>query len=155
MDTARVTCVMALRAIALAVLMCVAAPALPASAEQTAGQKLFRKRLLNDRGVKPEVKRVLRNGGFVDRDIRFGDLTGDGKSDALVLVNEGGSAGRIALYVYSSHRPRNNNGGGGNELRIRYKDEDLYRARAKVKPAGANRPRGAVVYSTPVYDPGD
>lgn len=155
MHPTRVTCVMALRAIALAVLLSVAAPALPAAAEETAGQKLFRKRLLNDRGVKPEVKRVLRNGGFVDRDIRFGDLTGDGKSDALVLVNEGGSAGRIALYIYSAHRPRDDNGGGGNELRIRYKDQNLYRARANVKQASANRPRGAVVYSTPVYDPGD
>ena len=155
MGTVRVTCVMAIRTIALALLLCVLAPAIPAAADQTAGQKLFRKRLLNDEGVKPEVKRVLRNGGFVDRDIRFGDLTGDGKSDALVLVNEGGSAGRIALYVYSAHRPPNDNGGGGNELRIRYKDQNLYRARAKLKQASANRPRGAVVYSTPVYDPGD
>ena len=147
---------MAIRTIALALLLCVAAPALPAAADETAGQKLFRKRLLNDRGVKPGVKRVLRNGGFVDRDIRFGDLTGDGKSDALVLVNEGGSAGRIALYVYSSHPPRNSNGGGGSDqLRIRYKDQNLYRARAGLKQASAKRPHGAVVYRTPVYDPGD
>lgn len=146
---------MAIRSIALALLLCVAAPALPATADQTAAQKLFRKRLLNDRGVKPEVKRVLRNGGFVDRDIRFGDITGDGKSDALVLVNEGGSAGRIALYVYSSHPPRNSDGGGGDMLRIRYKDQNLYRARANLKQTSAKRPRGAVVYKTPVYDPGD
>ncbi len=146
---------MAIRTIALALLLCVAAPALPAAADQTAGQKLFRKRLLNDRGVKPEVKRVLRNGGFVDRDIRFGDITGDGKSDALVLVNEGGSAGRIALYVYSSHPPRNSDGGGGDMLRIRYKDQNLYRARAKLKQTSAKRPNGAVVYKTPIYDPGD
>ena len=146
---------MAIRTIALALLLCVAAPALPAAADQTAGQKLFRKRLLNDRGVKPEVKRVLRNGGFVDRDIRFGDITGDGKSDALVLVNEGGSAGRIALYVYSSHPPRNSDGGGGDMLRIRYKDQNLYRARAKLKQTSSKRPNGAVVYKTPIYDPGD
>jgi hypothetical protein len=146
---------MAIRSIALALLLCVAAPAIPAAAEQTAGQKLFRKRLLNDRGVKPEIKRVLRNGGFVDRDIRFGDLTGDGKSDALVLVNEGGSAGRIALYVYSSHMQNSTGGGGGDELRLRYKDQDLYRARARLKQRGQKRPNGAVVYSTPVYDPGD
>ena len=147
---------MAIRTIALALLLCVAVPALPAAADETAGQKLFRKRLLNDRGVKPEVKRVLRNGGFVDRDIRFGDLTGDGKSDALVLVNEGGSAGRIALYVYSSHPPPNSNGGGGSDqLRLRYKDQNLYRARAGLKQASAKRPHGAVVYRTPVYDPGD
>lgn len=146
---------MAIRTIALALLLCVAVPALPAAADQTEAQKLFRKRLLNDRGVKPEVKRVLRNGGFVDRDIRFGDITGDGKSDALVLVNEGGSAGRIALYIYSSHPPRNSDGGGGSELRIRYKDQNLYRARARLRQPSSKRPHGAVVYRTPVYDPGD
>ena len=155
MGLARVTCVMAIRAAALALLVCVAMPAVPAAAEQTDAQKLFRKRLLNDRGVKPEIKRVLRNGGFVDRDIRFGDLTGDEKSDALVLVNQGGSAGRIALYVYSAHSPRDDDGGGGDELRIRYRNQNLYRARAGLKRAGAERPNGAIVYKTPVYDPGD
>jgi hypothetical protein len=155
MGTVRVRSVMAIRTIALALLLCVAVPALPAAADQTEAQKLFRKRLLNDRGVKPEVKRVLRNGGFVDRDIRFGDITGDGKSDALVLVNEGGSAGRIALYIYSSHPPRNSDGGGGSELRIRYKDQNLYRARARLRQPSSKRPHGAVVYRTPVYDPGD
>ncbi len=155
MGLARVTCVMAIRAAALALILCVVAPAVPAAAEQTDAQKLFRKRLLNDRGVKPDIKRVLRNGGFVDRDIRFGDLTGDGKSDALVLVNQGGSAGRIALFVYSAHPPRDSDGGGGNMLRIRYKNQNLYRARASLKQTSARRPQGAVVYSTPVYDPGD
>ena len=155
MGPARVTCVMPIRAVALAVLLCVVGPAVPAAAEQTDAQKLFRKRLLNDREVKPEIKRVLRNGGFVDRDIRFGDLTGDGKSDALVLVNQGGSAGRIALFVYSAHPPRDNDGGGGDMLRIRYKNQNLYRARASLKQPSTRRPQGAVVYSTPVYDPGD
>jgi hypothetical protein len=146
---------MVIRATALALLLFVVAPAVPAGAEETRAQKLFRNRLLNDRDVSTDVKRVLRNGGFVDRDIRFGDLTGDGKSDALVLVNQGGSSGRIALYVYSSHRPRSDDGGGGDELRIRYKAQRLYRARARLKRPGPNRPRGAVVYRTPVYDPGD
>jgi hypothetical protein len=155
MPAARVTSLMAIRVTALALLLFVVVPAMPAAAEQTQAQKLFRKRLLNDRAVSPDVKRVLRNGGFVDRDIRFGDLTGDGKSDALVLVNEGGSAGRIAFYVYSSHRSRRNDGGGGDELRIRFKRQHLYRARASLKRASAKRPRGAVVYKTPVYDPGD
>jgi hypothetical protein len=155
MAPARVTCVMAVRLTALALLAFVAVPAAPVAAEQTDAQKLFRKRLLNDRGVSKEVKRVLRNGGFVDRDIRFGDVTGDGKSDALVLVNEGGSAGRIALYLYSSHKPRSDDGGGGDELRIRFKRQKLYRAQAKLRRQSANRPQGAVVFKTPVYDPGD
>jgi hypothetical protein len=155
MGRLRVTCVMAIRLTALALLAFVAVPAAPAAADQTAAQKLFRKRLLNDRTVSKEVKRVLRNGGFVDRDIRFGDLTGDGKSDALILVNEGGSGGRIALYVYSSHKPRSGDGGGGDELRIRFRRQSLYRARASLKRASANRPHGAIVFKTPVYDPGD
>ena len=155
MTHTRVSSGMALRAVALAVLAFVAAPAVPAAAEQTRAQKLFRKRLLNDRNVSREIKRVLRNGGFVDRDIRFGDVTGDGKSDALVLVNRGDSAGRVALYVYSSHRPRRSDGGGGGELRIRYKNQRLYRARAAIRAMSRERPRGAVVFRTPVYDPGD
>jgi hypothetical protein len=155
MCLARVTSVMAIRVTALALLLLVVAPAVPAAAEQTEAQKVFRKRLLNDRNVAPEVKRVLRNGGFVDRDIRFGDLTGDGKSDALVLVNQGGSSGRIALYVYSSHRMRRSDGGGGGELRIRYKRQSLYRAHARIRGASTERPQGAVVFTTPVYDPGD
>jgi hypothetical protein len=146
---------MALRAVAVALLALVTAPAAPAAAEETQPQKLFRKRLLNDRAVSAEIKQVLRNGGFVDRDIRFGDLTGDGKSDALVLVNQGGSAGRIALYVYSSHRPRRSDGGRGGDLRIRYKNQHLYRARASIKAMGPERPQGAVVYRTPIYDLGD
>ena len=155
MAIARVTSLMAIRVTALALLLFVFVPAVPAAAEQTQAQKLFRKRLLGDRSVSSEVKRVLRHGGFVDRDIRFGDLTGDGKSDALILVNEGGSAGRIALYVYSSHKSRRSDGGGGDELWIRYKREGLYRARASLKRMSEERPQGAVVYRTPVYDPGD
>ena len=146
---------MVLRAAAVALVALVALPAAPAAAEQTAPQKLFRKRLLNDRAVSAEIKNVLRNGGFVDRDIRFGDLTGDGKSDAVVMVNQGGSAGRIALYVYSSHRPRRSDGGGGTELRIRYKHQHLYRARASVKGMSESRPQGAVIHRTPIYDLGD
>lgn len=146
---------MALRAVAIALLVLVAAPVAPAAAEQTQPQKLFRKRLLGDRGVSADVKQVLRSGGFVDRDIRFGDLTGDGKSDAVVLVNQGGSAGRIALFIYSSHRTGRDDGAGGTELRIRYRNQHLYRARAGVKAMGPKRPHGAVVHRTPVYDPGD
>jgi len=146
---------MVLRAVALALLACVALPAVPAAAEQTNAQKLFRKRLLADREVSRDVKQVLRSGGFVDRDIRFGDLTGDGRSDAVVLVNQGDSAGRIALYVYTSHRGRRDDGSGGGELRIRFKRQNLYRARARLKRAGSKRPTGALIFTTPVYDPGD
>lgn len=144
------------RAAALALFACLAVPAVPAAAEETRAQKVFRNHLLRDAGVSKEIKQVLRNGGFVDRDIRFGDLTGDTRDDAVVLVNEGGAAGRIAVYVFSSHRARRNDGaGGGSELRVRYKNQNLYRARASLKRMSSERPNGALVYSTPVYDPGD
>ena len=45
----RVTSVMVLRGIALALLLFVLVPAVPAAAEETRAQKLFRNRLLNDR----------------------------------------------------------------------------------------------------------
>jgi hypothetical protein len=143
------------RAAGLALFALVVAPAAPAGAEETQPQKLFRKLLLADRNVARDVKQVLRGGGFVDRDVRFGDLTGDTKDDAVVLVNDGGSAGRIAVYVFSSHRRRRGDGGGGTELRILYKNQHLYRAKASLKRMSEKRPQGALVYSTPVYDPGD
>jgi len=155
MYRSRVTSVMVRRVAALSLLALVAVPAAPAAAEQTRAQKLFRNLLLRDANVSAEVKRVLRNDGFVDRDVRFGDITGDGRDDAVVLVNEGGSAGRIAVYIFSSHRKRRSDGGSGNELRVRYKNQNLYRARASMKRMGPNRPQGALVYTTPVYDPGD
>ena len=104
-------------------------------------QKLFRKRLLNDRGVSTEVKRVLRNGGFVDRDIRFGDVTGDGKSDALVLVNEGGSAGpdravRLQLAQAAQQRRRR-----WRRAADPLQGQSLYRARASLKQTSAKRPQ--------------
>lgn len=147
--------VMIRRIAAVALLTFAVVPAAPAAAEQTRPQKLFRNLLLKDPDVSRDIKRVLRNGGFVDRDIRFGDLTGDTRDDAVVVVNEGGSAGRIAVYIFSSHRARRDDGGGGSELRIRYKNQNLYRARASVRRMSAERPLGALVYNTPVYDPGD
>lgn len=155
MERSRVTSVMVRRASALVLLASVLVAAAPAAAEETRPQRVFKNRLLDDRSVSRDVKRALRNGGFVDRDIDFGDLTGDGRSDAVVLVNDGGSAGRIAIYIFSSHRPRRSDGGGGSELRIRYRNQNLYRARASLRGASAKRPNGAVVYSTPVYDEGD
>jgi hypothetical protein len=156
MPDSRVTSVMLRRAVALALFALALVPAAPAAAEQTEPQKLFRRLLLADRGVAKDVKQALRNGGFVDRDVRFGDLTGDTKDDAVVLVNDGGSAGRIAVYIFSSHRRRRGDGGGaGGELRVLYRNQHLFRAKARLRRAGQKRPQGALVYSTPVFDPGD
>lgn len=117
-------------------------PAAPAPARPTAAQKLFRDKLLADRSVSRDVKTRLRKGGFVDRRVIFADLTGEGRSDAVVLVHSGGSAGRIALYVFSA--------GEGDDLEIVYRNQRLYRVRARVPRGGSS-----LFYRTPVYEPGD
>ena len=111
-----------------------------AGAAQTPAQKLFRDKLLADDGVSKDVKTRLRKGGFVDPDIVFEDLTGEGRSDAVVAVHSGGSAGRIALFIFSS--------GTGDDLKIVYRNQRLYRARVRVAST-------SVFYAVPDYDTGD
>ena len=56
--------------------------------------------LLKDADTTSGVKRLLRtNAGFVSPTPVFADLTGDGKSDAVVTVENGGAAGAVAAYV--------------------------------------------------------
>jgi hypothetical protein len=111
-----------------------------ASGKPTEAQELFRERLLEERGIARDVRTRLRKGGFVDERISFADVTGEGRSDAVVLVHSGGSAGRIALYVFSAL--------DGRRLRVVYRNQRLYRATARVRD-------GDVVYRVPVYSPGD
>lgn len=111
-----------------------------ASAAQTPAQKLFRDKLLADPGVSKDVKTRLRKGGFVDPDIVFRDLTGEGRSDAVVAVHSGGTAGRVALFIFSS--------GTGDDLKIVYRNQRLYRARVRVAST-------SVFYAVPDYDAGD
>ena len=118
-----------------------------APAAQSNAQREFRSRLLHDSGVSAYVKSRLRHGGFVDRHILFADLTGEGKSDAVVLVHSGASAGRIAMYVFSSLK--------ASRLRIVYKRQALFRASARLLKPSRARPRGAIVLREPIYDPGD
>ena len=128
------------RALVIAVLACLTtAPA--AEAALTPAQKLFRSKLLASSLVSKNVKVTLKKGGFVDRRILFDDLTGEGKDDAVVMVHSGGSAGRIALYVFSA--------GTGRDLKVVYRNQRLYRARARlVEPA-------QFVYERPRYAAGD
>lgn len=111
-----------------------------AAGRPSQAQELFRERLLEARGVSRDVRTRLRKGGFVDRRVVFADVTGEGRSDAVVLVHSGGSAGRIALYVFSA--------GDGEDLRIVYRNQRLYRATARVRG-------GNVIYRMPAYEPGD
>ena len=115
------------------------------SAKLSTPQRFFRGKLLRDHSVSRDVKTRLRKGGFVDRKILFADLTGEGKSDAVVLVHSGGSAGRIAVFVFSS--------GHGSKLKIIYRNQRLYRASARVPHAGSRV--GTFFYRVPKFDPGD
>jgi hypothetical protein len=73
--------------------------------------------------------------------VLFGDLNGDGKEDAAVIVDSGGSAGVVALYVFSS--------GTGKGLEITYRNERLYRAAARLNPGPS------LVYTVPGFNAGD
>jgi hypothetical protein len=91
--------------------------------------------------VAHSVKVTLKKGGFVEKNILFADLTGDGKDDAVVLVDSGGASGVVALYVFTA--------GSGTDLKVVYRNQRLYRADARINPGPA------VVYSLPQFKTGD
>jgi len=98
------------------------------SAAPTKSQALFQKTLLADAKTTSDVKRLLgEGGGFVSPDITFADLTGDGRSDAIVLVETGGVAGAVALYVFSTDGEAEDSA-----LRVVYRSQRLYGVTAKV-----------------------
>jgi hypothetical protein len=115
--------------------------AIPAAAKPTAGQKFFTQQLLASKSVAHSVKVTLKKGGFVDSQILFADLTGEGKDDAVVMVDSGGASGIVALYVFSS--------GTGKDLKIVYRNQGLYRAGARINPGPS------LVYSLPEFKEGD
>ena len=115
--------------------------AAPANAKLTPAQKLFRDKLLASKSVAHSVKVTLKKGGFVSSEILVGDLTGEGKSDAVVTVDSGGSSGVIAVYVFSA--------GSGEDLKIVYRNQRLYRGGARLNPGPA------LVYWLPSYKDGD
>lgn len=113
------------------------------SAAPSKSQALFKKMLLEDDRTTSAIKDLLRNGGIVAPDITFTDLTGDGRSDAVVLVDTGGVAGAVALYVFSTHgKPQDS------DLRAVYRSQRLYRASAEISD-------GALVLRAPRFSQGD
>ena len=94
-------------------------------------QELFRDVLLKDADTTSGVKRLLRtNAGFVSPTPVFADLTGDGKSDAVVTVENGGAAGAVAAYVLTAE------GSDSGALRVAFRSQSLYqRPRADERPA--------------------
>jgi hypothetical protein len=114
------------------------------SAEPSKSQELFKKALLDDPRTTSAVKLLLTDGGgFVAPDIAFSDITGDGRSDALVLVENGGAAGAVAFYVFSTDGEA-----ADSPLRAVFRSQRLYRA--SVEPAGTT-----LKLRTPKYAEGD
>jgi len=114
------------------------------SAAPTKSQALFKKTLLADDKTTSDVKGLLsESGGFVAPDITFEDLTGDGRSDAIVLVDSGGVAGAVALYVFSTDGEA-----AESDLRVIYRSQRLYRATGVVADA-------ALLLSSPRFVEGD
>jgi hypothetical protein len=108
------------------------------------GQAFFRDALIKDPGTSAAIRTMLQSGaGFVDPATQFGDLTGDGKADAVVRVDNGGAAGSIAAYVFST-----DGGGAAAKLRVVYRTQQLYRVTARVE-------NGALLLTVPLYAKGD
>ena len=115
--------------------------AAPAGASLTPAQKLFTQKLLASDQVAHPIKVTLKKGGFVSPDVQFVDLTGEGKDDAIVTVDSGGSDGVVALYVFSS--------GSGSNLQIVYRNQRLYRGATQVTSGPS------LAYLVPVYKDSD
>jgi hypothetical protein len=114
------------------------------TAQPSKSQRLFRATLLDDTSTTTAVKRLLRDrGGFVAPEIEFADLTGDGRQDAVVLVDTGGAGGAVALYVFSTHGKA-----ADSALRAVYRSQQLYRASAKISA-------GTLIVRTPRFAEGD
>ena len=129
----------ALVAVACACLLAV----VPASAQDEAPQALFRDVLLKDAKTASGVKRLLNsNAGFVSPTPVFADLTGDGKSDAVVTVENGGVAGAVAAYVLTAE------GSSSGDLRVAFRSQSLYQGR--VRTSGAT-----LTVAEPLWSRGD
>ena len=106
-------------------------------------QELFRDVLLKDANTTSGVKRLLRtNAGFVSPTPLFSDLTGDGKSDAVVTVENGGAAGAVAAYVLTAE------GSDSGALRVAFRNQSLYQGH--VRTSGPT-----VTVIDPIYARGD
>ncbi|MEA2310881.1 MAG: hypothetical protein QOE28_849 [Solirubrobacteraceae bacterium] len=118
-----------LRAPLAAALLAALAVAAPAGAAPTQTQQFFTQKLLADKGTSREVRDLLRSrAGFVDRSVKFADLTGDGKSDAVVRVQSGGVTGAVAVYVFSTDTGVKNGG-----LAVVFRSQELRRAETRIR----------------------
>ena len=124
-------------------LLCGAVPAALGQQGNESPQALFRSVLLKDAKTTSGVKRLLNtNAGFVSPAPVFADLTGDGKTDAVVTVENGGAAGAVAAYVLTAE------GSSNGALRVAFRIQSLYQGRVRV-----SGPTLTVI--APVYARGD
>jgi hypothetical protein len=103
--------------------------AVPASAQDQTEtpQELFKKVLLADPHLASGVKRLLNaDTGFVSPSPLFADLTGDGKSDAVVTVDNGGVAGVVAAYILTAE------GSSKGDLHVALRNQSLYQGRVRL-----------------------
>ncbi len=138
------------RALAVALAIAVAAIAPPVASGQatpaptqvgSSPAALFSRLIRADRSTTGAVTAGLRSRRlFVDADVTFADLTGDGKPDAVARVDTGGAAGDIAIYVFSAD--------GAPALRTIYRNQSLYRATVRLQGT-------VLLVRTPVYEAGD
>lgn len=122
---------MRLRAIApLLTGVAVFAVVAPSVGKPTESQTFFENALSGDAKVTPSIKQLLSTDqGTIDPSSGFTDVTGDGRPDALVFVSDNGAAGRIALYVFSTH---GQTGTSNTDLKAVYRNQSLYRAAIKL-----------------------
>ncbi len=113
------------------------------AAPDDTGADFFKESILDDSRTSSAIKKLLNDrGGFVDPASQYGDLTGDGKADAVVRVDSGGAAGSVAVYVFSAQ------GSSNGRLRIAYRNQLQYRVTVRI----AN---GMLTLSRPVWQEGD
>ncbi len=95
------------------------------------GQRFFHDALVKDSKVTGAIRSALRtDAAVVDPATQYADLTGDGRSDAIVRVHSAGAAGVVAVYVFSTH------GAPKGVLRAIYRTQSLYRAVTRPVAAG-------------------
>lgn len=88
------------------------------------GQAFFRDAIAKDPKTLADLRAGLASGAlFVDPATTYGDLTGDGRADAVVRVDSGGAAGSVALYVFTADGPKPTK-----KLRVVFRIQRLTRA---------------------------
>jgi hypothetical protein len=124
-----------------------ALPALASAGDTIPGQLRranLKPLLLSRPEVSPSIKRLIRNyngpfGGIATPSISYGDITGDGRSEVVVPIFSGGTAGDIAYYVL---------GVVGGRVRMLRAVNDTYKVVVSIRS-------GKVVERVPIFGPRD